>query len=31
LQDVIDEVERFVAAAADVDLIDTVVSYLEED
>lgn len=31
LQDVIDEVERFVAAAADVDLLDTVVSYLEED
>jgi uncharacterized protein YlxP (DUF503 family) len=31
LQEVIDEVERFVSAAADVDLIETVVSYLEED
>lgn len=31
LQDLIDEVGRFVAAAADVDLLDTVVSYLEED
>jgi uncharacterized protein len=31
LQELIDEVERFVATAADVELLDVVTSWLEED